>query len=334
MEMSSNIARLVSGVCLLALAACGGGGGGTTLTPPTTNNPSPGPVNIGAPNAATSGGSTLSFNLTNSLPPAGTLLPLRGPVVLASPSAVSFPAINDATATFRGTVVSGGITYPVFDLNIPSLSVSAANVRGDGTSVTLSNGGQVSAAVAGLNYLLLGAWSYTPPGNSGGYVGQTVTGSLSPASGVPSSGTATYTGGGNAGGTVGAFSVPSGSGTIQAGSLTGNVSLNVNFGSNTVTGTLSGMNANTTANGSGTTPWNNVSLNGNLSRSSTVSMAGATSTAGAPAGAGTPGFSGAATGTFSAQFYGPSGQEVGGSWTLYESTPAGGKAAVGTFAAR
>ncbi|HKY19314.1 MAG TPA: transferrin-binding protein-like solute binding protein, partial [Rhizomicrobium sp.] len=130
------------------------------------------------------------------------------------------------------------------------------------------------------------------------------------------------------------FSVPSGSGTIQAGSLAGNVSLNVNFGSNTVTGTLSGMSANTTANGSGTTPWNNVSLSGNLSRSSTVSMAGATSTTGAPAGAGTPGFSGAATGTFSAQFYGPSGQEVGGSWTLYETTPAGGKSAVGTFAGR
>ncbi|HKU55343.1 MAG TPA: transferrin-binding protein-like solute binding protein, partial [Rhizomicrobium sp.] len=101
-----------------------------------------------------------------------------------------------------------------------------------------------------------------------------------------------------------------------------------------VTGTLSNMQATTTAGGSGTTPWNNVSLSGNLTRSSAVSMAGATSTSGPPAGAGTAGFSAAATGSFSASFYGPSAQEVGGTWTLYESTVAGGKSAVGTFAGR
>jgi hypothetical protein len=252
-------------------------------------------------------------------------------VARASSAGITFPSVNDATATFRGTTVSGGLTYPVFDISIPSLSVSASNVKGDGTSVSLSNGGQFSATTASLNYLVLGVWTYTQPSNAGVYLGQTVTGSLTLAPNLPASGTAAYTG---SGGVVGAFFVPSSTDAFQGGSLGGDVNMNVNFGANNFTGTFSNMHATTTAGGSGTTPWNDVSIAGTLTRSGSVSMNGATTTTGAPAGAGTAGFSSAAHGSVSASFYGPSGQEVGGSWTLSEATTSSGnKSAVGTFAA-
>jgi len=236
------------------------------------------------------------------------------------------------SATFRGTVNSGSTVYPVFDLDVPALSLHATNLRGDGTSVTLADGSKASAVVATLNYTLLGAWTYNPV-TGPSYIGQTVTGSLAPVSGIPSSGSATYTGGGSSGGVVGAFAVPSGSGTIQAGALIGNVSLTVNFASNTANGTLSNMSANTTANGSGTTPWNTVTLSGMLTRDSTnASLSGTTTTSGSAAGAGNAGFSSAATGSFAAALYGPTAQEVGGTWTLHEGSGSTGRTAVGTFA--
>jgi hypothetical protein len=236
------------------------------------------------------------------------------------------------TATFRGTVVSNGITYPVFDLDVPTLSLHAQNVKGDGTTVTLADGSKVSAATATLTYTLLGAWSYFPTNGGPAYIGQTVTGSLTPVGSIPASGSATYTGSGSSGGAVGAFFVPSGNGTIQGGSVTGNVSLTVNFTANTASGSLTNMTANTTANGSGTTPWNDLSLSGTLARTG-GSLSGTVSTSGPPSGAGNAGFSSAATGNFAASFYGPSAQETGGTWTLHEGTGSGGKTAVGTFAA-
>jgi hypothetical protein len=230
------------------------------------------------------------------------------------------------TATWRGTVTSGGLTWPVFDLSIPSLSLNASDLHGDGTVLTLADGGKVNAKFSGMTYTLLGAWSYTPASGNTSYIGHVVTGYGTAPAAVPTAGSATYNGVGNV---VGAYFTPSGAGTVQAGTLNGDVNLNVNFANNTASGSFTNMMA--TPSGGTATPWNTVSLNnGSLSRgTSAVTFDSQASTT---ANTGPAGFSAAAAGAAHGTFYGPAAQEVGGTWFLNETT-GGGKAAVGTFGA-
>lgn len=323
----------------LAVSACGGGGGGGgiqtgTPTPPTTPPPpSPVTISITAPDAPGAGGkATPAFNFTSNPPPVGTSISLPGSVMRLTPTSASGSGGMgyDMTAFYRGTVTVNGVTYPVFDLTGVNLGAVASNVRGDGTEVTTTNGGKVSIAVATLNYTMLGAWTYTSPNGGPVYLGQTATGSLTPAASVPTTGSATYTGSGSNGGVVGGYLVPGGNNTITGGSLTGTASVNVNFSSGAVSGTLSNMTAKPISGGS--VPWNNVTLNGSINRTNGATMNGTAAAGAAPAGAGSAGFSANATGNFAAAFYGPAYNEMGGSWTLYESTSDGGKAAYGTFA--
>jgi hypothetical protein len=253
---------------------------------------------------------------------------------------VDGPVNRDGTATFRGTVTSGGVIYPVFDLSIPTLSVNATNVRGDGTPVTVSNG-QVSAAVASMTYTLLGAWTFVPTAGGESYIGQTATGFFTPQAGLPTTGSATYAGRSNVvggGGVVGAYFVPSGTGTIQGGSVAGNVDLTTNFAANTFTGSFNNMTA-TPAGGSTSTPWNTVNISGTLDRTSpgqaaSASFKGQTITGAVPANAGPAGFSSTASGSLVGGFFGPGAQEVGGVWTLADTPSTNGKAAFGTFGAK
>ena len=155
---------------------------------------------------------------------------------------------------------------------------------------------------------------------------------------MPSTGTANYTGNPNVaggGGVVGAYFVPSGSGSIQAGVLTGNVNMSVNFTANTTTGSFSNMTAKA-AGSTTTTPWNNINLSGSLTRNpGGATITGNTSTTGAPSGAGAAGFSSSAIGGFSGMLYGPTGQELGATWMIQEFPgTANGRAAFGTFGAK
>jgi hypothetical protein len=221
-------------------------------------------------------------------------------------------------------------------MDIPSLGLNHVAVKGDGTPVTLPDGSTFNAAVSYMGYTLLGAWSYTPASGTQAYVGQLITGYATDPSNVPTTGTATYTGSSGAAGSGvrGAYAVPSGTGTIQGGTLTGDVTFNANFANNTANGSFTNMTATPTG-GAAPTPWNDVTFSASLGRTpSLVGAIGHTSTTGAPANGGTAGFSSAATGTLSAMFYGPNAEEVGGVWTLSESTSGGGKAAFGTFGGR
>lgn len=356
MEIRTTL-RLASWVGILVLAACGGGGGGGSVatnvpTPPAPSTPDPAPVTpapvtpapvtpapvtvtIGAPaTLSISGISVPAFNFTNNLPAVGTQFNLGRLNMTSTATSVTAGGINDVTATYRGTVSSGGSVIPVFDLSIPSLGVSATNLRGDGTYATQSNGAQVAVVAGLMTYTALGAWSYSPAGVTGGYIGQYVNGAGTPTANLPTVGSATYTGNGANGKVVGAYFVPTGSGTIQGGVISGNVSLNANFAGNTFSGSMTGMTATASVNGSGTTPWNDVSLSGNLHRTGGIpGFSGNTSTSGAPAGAGVAGFSSGAKGGVTGMFYGPNYEEVGAQWTLHESTDGGGKTAFGTFGA-
>jgi hypothetical protein len=344
--------RLASAACLVALAACSSGGGGSTAlnTSPDNNNTNnnnnnntnttPANVAITAPDNPSSGGTAATgYNFSTNLPPVGTNFGLPGTVVKLTPTSFGGAGLSSSArsmdrATYEGVVTSNGIPYPVFDLSVPSLGFTASNVRGDGTTAATSNGGTVSAAIATLNYTLLGAWTYTPPGGGTGYVGQTATGFLTPDSAIPTSGTATYTGNSNdTGGVVGAYAVNTGNGTVNAGALGGSVSLTAAFGPHTISGTMTNMTA-TPAGGSASTPWNNVTISGSIGGGSPSSnnFSGTTAASAAPAGGGTAAFTSAAQGRIAGSFYGPNAQELGATWTLYESTN-GGKSAFGTIAA-
>ena len=345
--------RLASSACLVALAACSSGGGGASVNTATSNNtttttsgnttttttPS---VAITAPDNPSSGGSgATGYNFSTNLPPAGTMFGLPGSIVKVTSTSVGGAGLSGSAramdqATYEGVFTSNGVTYPIFNLSIPSLGFTASNVRGDGTTAATNNGGSINAAIVTLNYTVLGAWTYTPPGGGTAYLGQTATGFLTPDASIPTSGTATYVGNnGNTGGVVGAYAVNTSSGTLQAGALSGNVSVTANFGPGTISGTMTNMTATPTGGGA-STPWNNVTISGfignQLSPSQRNVITGTTAASTAPSGAGAAAFTTAAQGVIAGSLYGPNAQEMGATWTLYEST-AGGKTAFGTIAA-
>jgi hypothetical protein len=288
------------------------------------------------------GGSSQGSNFTTNPPPVGANLSLGGNSIKVSSAltSVTDSGINNATitATYRGT--APGTTIAQFDFSIPSLSITANNLRADGTPVNVS-GGTVAATFATMNYTLVGAWAYNQTGG-GGYLGQVASGYTTAPSAVPTTGTASYSGNPNTalgGGVIGAYAVPSGTGTITAGTLVGNVSLNANFAANTATGSFTNMVATPATGGGAAAPWNDVNFMANFTRGTgAVTMTGPMTAGAPPANAGTAGFAAGSTGTVFGMFYGPTAQEVGGNWVL--SDPAGGtagtngKAAFGTFGAK
>lgn len=313
----------VFGAASNGCSGCSLSGGGTT--PPPSSG-----VSITAPGTgfSTFSGTGVGTSFTSNPPPQGTTIGFGGGTAAITPTTFgNFNTSNTspATATYRGTVTTNGVTYPVFDLNIPSLSISATNVRGDNTAVTLANGGTLSLGAVTTSYTLLGVWTYLPASGGTNYLANAVTGYGTPPASVPTSGSATYTG---AGGVIGEYAVPNGTNAIELGTVKGDLSLNVNFATNTANGTFTNMTSKV-AGGSTTTPWNDVSLSGSLTRrTSDVLISGQTSTA---TNSNPAGLSNAARGAFNGSMYGPTGQEVGGMWNLSEPTAGGGKAAFGVF---
>jgi hypothetical protein len=102
--------------------------------------------------------------------------------------------------------------------------------------------------------------------------------------------------------------------------LAGDATLQTNFGTGTITGSLTNM----TANGA---PWNSVSLAGTISGGQNY-FSGTSGVSSAPAGPYS--LSGSATGTFAGLFFGPNAQELGAVWTLFDGT----NAAAGTIGAK
>ena len=115
--------------------------------------------------------------------------------------------------------------------------------------------------------------------------------------------------------------------------LTGQASIDVNFGTGKVNGSLFNMTSYNSGPALDPVPWNNVSLSGSLSG---ATMQGTTAVTSAPSNPpsliGSATLSGSATGTFNGALFGPNAQEVGLSWTLYD--PSGnGKSAIGVVGA-
>lgn len=340
--------RFASSVCLLALAACSSGGGGGSAAPATApastpattpNTPATTPstpatpaVSITAPAAGSFSGNPVTTSTGATTPqfiggtsgrPVGTVFSLNQSVLKYTTTSANDAAIGGATATYQGIGPAGNVVQPFIDLKIPGLGIDARNLSGDGTVQTQADGTRVSASFTTLNYTALGAWSVQPATGTTSYAAVAVTGYQTQASGVPSSGTGVYR---MTGGASGVVNIPSG-GSRSSAVLGGDTSVNVNFATGGVTGSLSNMQA---VGASGTTSWNTVNLAGSLSG---AAISGSTSTASPPAGA-TFGLSSAATGTLSGALYGPNAQELGAVWTLYEPTSDGGKSAFGIMGAQ
>lgn len=346
-------ARLFASVSLLALAACsGGGGGGSTggsivngpvVTPPTTTTTNiTGVTALGPAGNAPLEATGTTPNFANSFPPNGTAFPLtQGAISITSSSANGINA-GAGTATVQSTIVSGSNAVPIIDLSIPTLGINATGLRGDGVTKTQTDGSTVSIIVTGLTYTLLGSWSYKPAGNSGTDLGLAVSGYQTPAANVPTTGTASYVGAGGqntgatAGGVIGTVVVPSGSGGISAATLSGDVNLSVNFGTQQVNGTLTNMVAKDVSSGA-TSAWNNVTLTGNLSQSAGSANRGAvingTAQTQAPPASAPFSMNSGATGNLSGALYGPNANEAGGVWSVNQGSGATGKTAFGFFGA-
>ena len=141
--------------------------------------------------------------------------------------------------------------------------------------------------------------------------GAFVTGYRTPDGSVPTSGSATYTG------SVTGRVAYANSQSVGVDYLTGKASLQANFGSGSISGDLTNMQ-------SGYGPWNSVSLLGSISGGNFTGTSAATSAPGTPSS-----MSGSATGTFAGMFFGPTAEELGAVWTLYD----GAATAIGTIGA-
>ncbi|HYK79197.1 MAG TPA: transferrin-binding protein-like solute binding protein [Micropepsaceae bacterium] len=166
-----------------------------------------------------------------------------------------------------------------------------------------------------MSYSALGVWEVDTlnpnivPGVAEGniHLGTFVTGFETPASGMPTTGVALYTGTKNVAGVV--ISDPTG--TVDRASLLGDASLGVNFATGAVTGTFIHMTATNAA--ATRTPWNDVSIGASVT-AGTSHFSGTTAAATAP---GTPfAVSGTATGRIDGGFYGPNANELGAVWSL------------------
>jgi hypothetical protein len=327
------------------LAGCGGGSASdnasaasTTVntTAPTVPSVSIGPANIDPVPAAVQLASGATPTLKSIL--LNTKFPLTESVLSGMGATLASINGGNATLTEVGSKSSTGGIDPanfgtaVFLLTVPGVGLPAdANLPSDATVITLSNGAMAWLSAGGLNYAGVGVWNYQPA-TGGFYFGTFTQGYQTPASAVPTSGSATYLSDGAGNGRVfGEVWAPDGTGRIIVASLKGQGSVGVNFASGAVTGSLTNMTATASANDGGlTTPWNNVTLTGTLSG---ASLSGNTSAGATPSGAGVYGVSVAAAGKFTGALYGPNGQELGAVWTLNDGGPTNGKTAVGTISA-
>ena len=181
-----------------------------------------------------------------------------------------------------------------------------------------------------LSYVALGQWYGKPNSavscndcatSSGGSLSVGVFGFETPATAMPTSGSANYAGAGAVRGTVffpdtgGIFSAP----------LTGDANLSVNFATGSISGGFKNMKAIDPC--FGPSDWNDVSVNASIA-SGTNKFSGSTA-AGSPSQNSYYGVKGSATGTINGAFYGPAAQNIGAIWTLSDGT----KSALGGVAA-
>jgi len=330
--VARNIKTLiVSSVALaIGLAGCGGDGTSTAVipSPPPTPTPTPTPT----PSAASIGAPARAIAPNASLFPTAA----AGGPTIQSHSSTSFPLletvvkINSAGAVADTTTMNAGASLKFssvpddyqIDIGNPAVGISNQSLSLDWCGYCAGVGSEhvymhiADPATSNLSWTTYGTWGVhvdigAPSTTSAAFV----TGYRTPTGSVPTTGTATYLGS-----VVGKVMRPDAGqeNGVATTDLSGSATLQANFASASVTGSLTNMMA-------GSLPWNSVSLLGTIAGGQFTGTSAATS---APANG--LSLSGSATGTFSGMFFGPSAQELGAVWTLYDGT----SAAIGSIGAR
>ena len=327
----------------IGLSACGGGGGVSSTpfvpapsTPPPPPTPAPPPTppapppppSIGAaatpsaPNSsqfpqATAGGPIIQQHPETAFPLVQTVYTINGSAAAADTAATN----GGATLTFD---YPGAIQNDEIALSVPGLGLNMDLAAGGGYYCYAFCGWEgdrytvldfyESPASSNLSWTTYGSWySSTSSGATQSYAAY-VTGYATPAGSIPTTGTATYNGSAQAH----IFYPDSEWGNgIGHRWVSGDASLQANFGTRSISGDLTNMTDGAA--------WNSVSLLGAISGGN---FAGTTAATSAP---GTEGsLTGSATGTFAGLFFGPAAQELGAVWTLSDGTAT----AIGTIGAR
>jgi len=234
---------------------------------------------------------------------------------------------NTTYTTPGGTVVATGGGSNNYNGNTTRLGQTGV-VRGDYSiasstdpAITTSDNGSFESYgnVAGLQYTDFGTWSLNPCSvtsnctptyagvQAGARPGVTETGTM------PTSGSATYTGG-----AVGYVVQPVAVNPNNVGEFYGTSSLSANFATGAVTGSITGINAYSVHNsGSGQTPLGTVN---NIGLSATISGSEYSGTADVTGSAGTAFDISGATGSLKGAFYGPNAAETAGVFYLSGGT--------------
>ena len=235
--------------------------------------------------------------------PLGTALPLTESALLIASNAV---APDAATNSGGATVIYGDDSTPLdFTLHVPALGANFTSKAADKTDgfFTTTNI-LVDGYGSTFNYAFQGLWVVT--GASTTTVSAFMAGVQTPASAVPSLGSALFVGAG-----FGAIFSPKIPGDAfnptGARLLNAYVTMNANFGSGAITGSMQLLGAN------------DVAFSAQIA-SGTNSFSGTTSVTSVATSANGIALNANATGTIDGQFYGPNAQEAGAVWTLSDGT--------------
>jgi hypothetical protein len=268
---------------------------------------------------ASAGGS--NFSDTATFPSAGTVFAATQTALQVTPTYV---IADDATNAAGSTMTLVDAATGAYELKIPSLGIDADISQNAGSDLKLPGGDYLSlnnlspdGTPGLLDYVELNQWTLKDSSdNLTTNTGWTLIGYQTPAAGMPTSGSATYSGTGNVFGTV-FIPVPAPNNSAQ---ISGDGSLTANFATGAVTGMMTNM-----VTGLSHEAWNTVSIVGTISGDT---FSGATTANSITLSEYTLNN---ATGAISGGFYGPSANEVGAVWTLYDSN--NDSAAVGVIGA-
>ena len=236
-----------------------------------------------------------------------TRFPLLQTVVSISESGLAADMATMSGGSSLVTEATGDI-YDDYFLDVPSLGMTDVSMVAGGWycySERCSGTGppyveQTDTNLQWTSYGVWAAYNYPNPSTVSAYV----TGYRTPAASIPNTGSATFNG------TVvgqGYYAVPGGLGGYY---LQGDATLQANFGTGAITGSLTNMMANSV-------PWNSVSLTGSMTNGVNF-FSGTSAVTSTPGGEYSLNASG--TGTFAGMFFGPGAQEAGAVWTLYDGT--------------
>jgi hypothetical protein len=332
---SSTVLGLAAMLAPILLVACSSGGGGGSSPSPAAATP------VTTPPASTSS-TTGSAVITNDTGIAGTVAAPApatfgsAPAQTASsggptfdgtsggyPSNVTFPLIltslqrsSTGLSTVSGnqgataTVVSTSASSSIMQLTIPSLGVNDTLTF---HSNLVSHLGQLTD---GLSYAVMGGWQTLQQGQTGPLQSTSsfVFGYETPPAGVPTSGTAVFSGGP---GSVAASIFKTVGTGIQSSYAEGSASFSVNFGSGAIAGSFTKMQQFVPCCSTPPLPWNDVSVTAIIS-AGTNKFSGSTAAASAPGT--TFSLAGSATGRIDGAFYGPAAQNLGAVWSLSDGS--------------